>query len=783
MTYLNTNTRTTSPTSNENFKPLGRTATLLGVFLGYVKRTDDIQRMGRLKVWIPELGSAPDDIDGWVNASYCSPFAGATNVNTTSQSDLASFEGTQTSYGMWMIPPDIDNQVLVMFINGESHRAIWFGVLYNQFVNHMIPGMAASPLNYQYPGKNIPVAEYNKWDKKITNPDRAIKPYEKTKFKGLGNQGLITDPNRGITDSSARREAPSEVFGILTPGPKINDNAADKDVRRKGGSSFIMDDAVGSEYVQLVTKSGAQININETNGFIYLINRDGTAWVQMDQKGNVDIFGATNISMRAQRDFNIRADRNINIEAGQNIYMKAAKDTIQETTTFTYDVNNVPKPSTIPVWNYVGENKGEGGNIVIQALNDMHSTVEQNSYLTVKYQNHNVKVAKSILTNAGESQNYTAGSSFLVKSPEFGVTANSKFNSPVDIMGTLKVGGSANIGSSLLVGGSASVASTLNANTVLCMAGGGAGFIAGYAQIAGSLSNVPPPPSPTISSPQTPVTPAAPGAASAAEIKPLTDKINILATWHDPETKFKRNAKSMQTTVTRLPTYETCPEHESFTYKSTNGYKPIMTEGDQTYNGSSAPGNDANVPPPADTTPGANNTEIPPESPADNAATKDFNLNAYRCQLMVHEGVKYVSYYDTRNLLTAGIGHLLRANEISKYPLGTAVSKEQVNAWFEKDSVSSIKGAQNFLGMDTWGELSDVRKRAVADLCYNMGYGGLSQFVRFRAAMKAGKWDLAVQSLRESKWYGQVGRRAGDIITMVGKNIDPLDCDKKFPPQ
>lgn len=668
MTYLNTNDRTTKPTSNENFKPLGRVSTLLGVFMGYVKRVDDVQRMGRLKVWIPEFGSTPEDENGWITASYCSPFAGATNVATISKSDLTAFESTQTSYGMWMVPPDIGNQVLVMFINGESHRAIWFGVLYNQFANHMVPGNATSKLNYQFPGKDVPVAEYNKWDKRLTNPDSAMKPYHRTKFKGLGNQGLVVDPNRGVSDSSARRESPSEVFGIITPGPKIHDTDNAANIRRKGGSSFIMDDATGSEYIQLVTKSGAQIKLNETNGFVYIINRDGTSWIQMDQKGNVDIFGAKDISMRAQRDFNIRADRNVNIEAGQNVFIKAAKDTVERTTTFTYDINNVPKPSTIPFWDYVGEGEGIGGQIVLQAVSDIHSTAKERMFITALNQGIDIFVGKDI------------------KMPNYLPTKGKK-----------------------------------------------------------------------------------------AEIKPLIDQVNVLATWSDPETKFKRNAKAIRTTVTRFPTYETCPQHEAFTYKSTIGYTPIMTPGDQTYIGSGAPGNDTGKSPEPDTTPGANNTEVKGDKPPDSAVTKYLNINAFRCQLVLHEGYREVVYVDTEGYPTAGIGHLLRKDEIPKYPVGSRVSAEQVEKWYDQDSVTAIKGAQRYIGIDTWNDLSEIRKRALADMYYNLG-PKLGEFVRLRAAVQKGDWVLAEHSLRDSKWFRQVGRRANNIIAMITKDTDVTGC-------
>ncbi len=755
MPYIDTNDRSTRPLRNEVGVPLGRQPVLHGLYIGFVKDASDIQKNGRLRVWIPEFGAAPTESQNWMIVSYCSPFAGATNVATTSKANFETFEGTQTSYGMWMIPPDIDNQVLVMFINGDPGKGVWIGCLYNQFMNQMVPGMAADINSYQYPGKNVPLAEYNKQNTKVTQPDRAFKPYEKTKFKGLGNQGLITDQARGITNSSARRESPSNVFGIITPGPVIDETAPPASIRRKGGSSFIMDDGVGTEYVQLTTKSGAQIKLDETNGFVYLINRDGTAWVQMDQKGNIDIFGAQSISMRAQYDINIRADRNINFEAGQNIYMKAAKDTKTSSTSFTYDVNNVPNAATIPYYQYVGEGLGEGGNIVMQSLANFHKTVKGNEFDTITG-NYDIKVTGNIVVNSTGKLDFKSGAA---TSMESGAAFNIKAAGAIQAAGT-----------KFDITGPLTVSDLVQFNGLTLMSGGLSA--AGPVALGGSVDT------------ETPIAPTAAATATVAEVKQTVEKINVLATWFDPESKFKRNSQAVNTTVSVMPTYEPCPEHETFTFAKIVGYVPAQNEGSKTYEGSGAAGNEPPPTIPTNTTPGANNVDIPPTPASQSVVTKDFNMAAFQCQLKIHEGVKYVSYNDSVGLPTAGIGHLLRQNELVKYmPLGTAVSPEQVSQWFEQDAQTAISGAIRLIGTDVWGNLTDVRKRACADLCYNLGEGRLSKFKRFIAGMKAADYNLAGVSLKDSKWFTQVGRRGPNIISMVVQNIDPNGCDKKFPPQ
>lgn len=804
MAYLDTNSRTTKPTSNEQMHNAGRMPSLFGVFVGYIKRADDVQRNGRLQVWIPEFGSLPDDEAGWITVNYCSPFAGATNVDASDQNNFQTFKGTQTSYGMWMIPPDINNQVLVMFVSGDMARGIWIGSLYNQFMNNMVPAMASDAKNYQHPGKPIPVAEYNKWDENITQPDRAIKPVEETKFKGVGNQGLLVDGIRGVTNTSARREAPSSVFGILTPGPVIDESVHPAKYKRKGGSSLIMDDGKCNEYIEFATKSGSKIRLDETNGLVYLINRDGTAWVQLDAEGNVDIFSAKNISLRAQRDFNIRADRNVNIEAGQNIFLKAAKDTKEEKTEFTYDVNNHPVKKEIPFWKYYGEGKGDGGNIAIQAMNNTHSTSQKNTFMTVVENNMEVRVNTSYrLTTVTGGQDIQSKSGIKITT-DSALDIGAKGNMRVGSNGEISVTADGNlilctnstlsqssVGNMVITSGSNMfldsaqlniptkiLANDLEINTIKASRTDTGVINSTTVAIDGRRIGNGSPVTPTAakdSSPISPQTPVSAPPARPADVKPLNEKLNILATWQDPASKFKRNSESQLTTVSRFPTYEPCPEHETFIRTSVEDYKPAITQADKTYEGSGSAGNSPTTQPPAATVPGANNTEIPQDPVENNTVASDFNTAAFICQIKKHEGYKNVSYKDTENLLTGGVGHLLRKDELLKYPLGTPIPADQIDKWLEQDTVTALKIAQNLCG-PVWSELSDVRKRAVVDLAYNLGQPRLSKFTNFLKAMNSKNFDQAAQELKNSKWYTQVGRRGPNIVTMIAQSVDPLRC-------
>ncbi len=314
--------RSNNISKSESNIPTGRVGLHTTLYLAKIKDNADATKMGRLQVWISEFGSLEKDNTGWITVDYCSPFAGATPVSQLGKDDEDFFQ-TQTSYGMWMVPPDVDNYVLVMFVNGNPSAGFWLGCVFQQNMNNSVPD---KPFEERYRDKNkkykslpMPTAEYNKnaYDASNINPTR---PVFATRAKGISAQGLIKDKVRGFTTSSARRESPSNVYGISTPGP-MNDNKKG----RKGGHTFVMDDAVGSEHISLKTRSGTQIRLDETNGLIYIINRDGTTWFQFDADGNGDLFLANDFSIRALNNINFRADNNINIEAGGNVNILANK--------------------------------------------------------------------------------------------------------------------------------------------------------------------------------------------------------------------------------------------------------------------------------------------------------------------------------------------------------------------------------------------------------------------------------------------------------------------------
>ncbi len=305
-----------------------------GVYVGIVKNTQDVTMMGRLDVFLPEFGGVEDNRLTWKTVNYCAPFGGSTpGMERYWEEGINEYDYTPTSYGFWAVPPDVGNKVLVMFINGNEANGIWIGVLYDTFMNYNVPGLAAydkhDACDY-YP--NVPTTEYNKFDpaigKKPIDPD--LRPYHKRQYERMWQNQQLEDPYRGWTTSSAQRETPSAVYGMSTPGP-IDMEADDvkHTFKRAGGHQFVMDDGDingDNRLIRLRARGGAQLLLHDTLGFVYICNKMGTAWVELDRDGNIEVFSNNTINLRANEDINIRADRDLNIDVGRNIVCELLND-------------------------------------------------------------------------------------------------------------------------------------------------------------------------------------------------------------------------------------------------------------------------------------------------------------------------------------------------------------------------------------------------------------------------------------------------------------------------
>ena len=320
-----------------------------GPFLGIVKSNLDPTRMGRLKVFIPTLAKTSDPSENQlITCSYLSPFYGAKGEKHVIGA-ATDYENTQHSYGFWAVPPDLESKVLVIFAEGKMEQAYWIGCVQDPFTNHMMPGIASSTNTYDrqegppgqtgggtvdksktYGTENVPSGELNRntqgalQNGNYDSIPKPIHPFADVLLK----QGLSKDDIRGNTSSSARRETPSQVFGISTPGPKdttttkvkvgAKDSTAQDYVTRKIGHTFVMDDGDvngDNQLTRLRTASGHQLLMHDTEGVVYLANGSGKAFIEMASDGTISMYSDGGINLRSGRDFNLHSEMNINFHA------------------------------------------------------------------------------------------------------------------------------------------------------------------------------------------------------------------------------------------------------------------------------------------------------------------------------------------------------------------------------------------------------------------------------------------------------------------------------------
>jgi len=334
----------------------------------------DTKFMGSLQVELlknSSSGNQPERTGQVVTVSYMSPFYNSTPLNGNNKND--TYQNTQQVSGFWAVPPDVGTKVMVIFVEGNISNGYWIGCIQDAYMNFTIPeSRPGSKFNNEDQEQRLPVGEFNKAVPGVVSgniPSTYLKPVNKDFEITLGAQGLLRDEIRGLSNASARREVPSMVFGMSTPGPLDKRDGAPKSPQgvygakdnihsaRLGGTSLVFDDGDDkllrksfassgpSEYanvlldetdglptipfnesVRLRTRTGHQILLHNSEDLIYIGNARGSSWIEMSSNGKIDIFADDSISIRTSVDLNISADRDINMSASRDFNVNAGRD-------------------------------------------------------------------------------------------------------------------------------------------------------------------------------------------------------------------------------------------------------------------------------------------------------------------------------------------------------------------------------------------------------------------------------------------------------------------------
>lgn len=357
--------------------------------LATVMDNRDPTNSGKLKVWIQGSQSDRDAKDSWIECSYAAPFAG----RTPGVPGANSYQQYPKGYGFWAVPPDVGVTVIVVFVQGQQFQAYWMGCVYDERMNTMVPGMATENLPNSGYDMPVPITDYDRNTIQSTLKEKY--PNVPT-IEGLKKQNLLYDEEKGAANRSSTRTVASTVYGMSTPRGNsfvLDDGYTDAEMNKQNWnqdpdgyqdtqvSNPVNDTAIGTrknEGIVLRTRSGAQLLLSEATGSVFIINRDGTARIEMTPEGNIMLHGDKSLNARMGEDISFVAGRNINFQAGADMQWSVSGNT---------------------KLNLLGTLDAKiGGQVVINAGADLR-----------------LVAAASIRAQAGSSVDITAGSNYAVK--------------------------------------------------------------------------------------------------------------------------------------------------------------------------------------------------------------------------------------------------------------------------------------------------------------------------------------------------------------------------------
>ena len=139
-----------------------------------------------------------------------------------------------------------------------------------------------------------------------------------------------------------------------------------------------------------------------------------------------------------------------------------------------------------------------------------------------------------------------------------------------------------------------------------------------------------------------------------------------------------------------------------------------------------------------------------------------FGYSALTADLMLDEGRRAFPYPDSLGNLTIGIGRNLT---------GKGLSGTEIDYLFANDITEccTIMDAH----IPWWRGLPPDKQRVLLNLCFNVGWGSLSMFKKFLAAMQTHDFHVAASELKDSVWYRQVGLRGPRVIARLLANTLP----------
>ena len=155
------------------------------------------------------------------------------------------------------------------------------------------------------------------------------------------------------------------------------------------------------------------------------------------------------------------------------------------------------------------------------------------------------------------------------------------------------------------------------------------------------------------------------------------------------------------------------------------------------------------------------------------------NIERLHARTRRHEAVRRKLYFDSKGILTGGIGHALGhvgvLVEVQHAMLAPGVMDrdlglETIERWFLADMAEAEQGARHLAMLRNvdFDTLSDERQEVLIEMCFQMGVTRLGGFVKMWAALAAKIWTLAAHEGLDSKWArADSPKRATELMELM----------------
>ena len=132
------------------------------------------------------------------------------------------------------------------------------------------------------------------------------------------------------------------------------------------------------------------------------------------------------------------------------------------------------------------------------------------------------------------------------------------------------------------------------------------------------------------------------------------------------------------------------------------------------------------------------------------------DMTKLKAELIRDEGLRSKPYRCTAGKLTIGVGRNLDdvglIAEEAKYLLKTDIDRAM-------DDLDR--------NVPWWRSMTDARRRALVNMCFNLGWPRLEGFKNMLAHLQAGDFARAAAEALDSRWARQVGERSERIAALI----------------